>query len=230
VQPSTRASFLGHRVGPFPSHGWNGRRCGSSRRSRSAVSRVDVLRRRVEVAETHIEVRGQLHFGPPKTKAGRRAVTLPRSIVEELAAHFETWAGPELVFPSPEGGPVRLGLWRQRFWTPAAARAGLPHAFARPRKANGCSLCGLADDALHHQRPLRIHDLRHTAVALWIANGASPKEIAARAGHTSVVTVLDDTGTCTKPPTSGLPSALRRCSAWRRRDQDGTETGRPLCR
>jgi integrase len=35
------------------------------------------------------------------------------------------------------------------------------------------------------------HDLRHTAVALWIAAGASPKEVAARAGHTSVKTVLD---------------------------------------
>jgi hypothetical protein len=38
---------------------------------------------------------------------------------------------------------------------------------------------------------LRIHDLRHTAVALWIAAGASPKEVARRAGHTSVKTVLD---------------------------------------
>ena len=41
---------------------------------------------------------------------------------------------------------------------------------------------------------LRPHDLRHTAVALWIAAGASPREIAARAGHTSVVTVLDRYG------------------------------------
>ncbi len=32
---------------------------------------------------------------------------------------------------------------------------------------------------------------RHTAVALWIAAGASPKAIAVRAGHRSVVTVLD---------------------------------------
>jgi hypothetical protein len=31
-------------------------------------------------------------------------------------------------------------------------------------------------------------------VAFWIAAGASPKEIANRAGHTSVVTVLDRYG------------------------------------
>jgi hypothetical protein len=38
------------------------------------------------------------------------------------------------------------------------------------------------------------YDLRHTAVALWIAAGATPKEIATRAGHSSVVTVLDRYG------------------------------------
>jgi len=42
--------------------------------------------------------------------------------------------------------------------------------------------------------PLRPHALRHTTVALWIAAGASPKEIGARAGHPSVVTVLDRYG------------------------------------
>jgi integrase len=41
---------------------------------------------------------------------------------------------------------------------------------------------------------LRIHDLRHTAVALWIAAGANPKEVAARAGHASVSFTLDRHG------------------------------------
>jgi hypothetical protein len=41
---------------------------------------------------------------------------------------------------------------------------------------------------------LRIHDLRHTAVALWIAAGATPKEVAVRAGHTSVSFTLDRYG------------------------------------
>jgi hypothetical protein len=41
---------------------------------------------------------------------------------------------------------------------------------------------------------LRIHDLRHTAVALWIAAGANPKEVAAQAGHTSVSFTLDRYG------------------------------------
>jgi integrase len=42
--------------------------------------------------------------------------------------------------------------------------------------------------------PLRPHDLRHTAVALWIAAGANPKEVTVRAGHTSVAFTLDRYG------------------------------------
>jgi len=46
---------------------------------------------------------------------------------------------------------------------------------------------------------LCIHDLRDTAVALWIAAGATPKEVAVRAGHTSVSFTLDRYGHQTIP-------------------------------
>lgn len=129
--------------------------------------RVDLLRGRVEVAEISVEVRGVLLTGPPKTKAGRRSVPLPRSVVDVLGKHMADSKG-DMVFPAPEGGPLRGGIFRSRFWAPAVAAAGL--------------------------QPLRIHDLRHTAVAFWIAAGASPTEVAHRAGHASVVTVLDRYG------------------------------------
>jgi hypothetical protein len=41
---------------------------------------------------------------------------------------------------------------------------------------------------------LRFHDLRHTAVALAIAQGAHPKAIQARMGHSSVQVTLDRYG------------------------------------
>jgi integrase len=63
---------------------------------------------------------------------------------------------------------LRVTLFRRRFWLPATRVAGLDG--------------------------LRIHDLRHTAVALWIAAGANPKEVAARAGHASVSFTLDRYG------------------------------------
>lgn len=125
----------------------------------------------VRVDETLAEVSGRVSFEPPKTRASRRAVVLPASVAQALAEHISTYSGPDntdLVFRSPEGGPMRLASWRRRFWLPAVARAGL--------------------------KGLRIHDLRHTAVALWIATGANPKQISVRAGHTSVSFTLDRYG------------------------------------
>jgi integrase len=134
------------------------------------ASRVDLLRGSVDVCENLVDVSGHLHFGPPKTRAGRRVVPLPRIAVDALHEHLTALeAGPgDLVFRAAEGGPVRLAGWRRRYWKPAVEAAGLA--------------------------PLRPHDLRHSAVALWIAAGATPNEVAKRAGHTSVVTVLDRYG------------------------------------
>jgi integrase len=93
----------------------------------------------------------------------------------------------DLVFRSPEGHAVRPGLFRRRFWHPAVAKADLA--------------------------PLRIHDLRHTAVALWIAAGANPKQVAARAGHTSVSVVLDRYGHLFPEQDTALVAALERSAA-----------------
>jgi integrase len=130
---------------------------------------VDMLRRQVTVTETLTDLAGQLSFGPPKTRASPRAVTVPTFVTEELSCTVDSVPDVRtLVFTSPDGHPVRPTLFRRRFWNPAVNEAGLA--------------------------PLRIHDLRHTAVALWIAAGANPKQIAARAGHTSVSVVLDRYG------------------------------------
>ena len=59
------------------------------------------------IAEIVVEVRGQLYTGPPKTRAGRRTVGLPRVVVEELAAHLGP-VGPAdaYVFTAEKGGVV----------------------------------------------------------------------------------------------------------------------------
>jgi integrase len=131
--------------------------------------RVDLLRGTVTVAEIVTEVEGKLFFGLPKTRAGRRTVGLPRFVTRELEAHLADPGDPRgHVFTAPNGGPLRVTAFRARAWRPATKAVGLDG--------------------------LRIHDLRHTAVALWIAAGASPKEVAALAGHTSVSFTLDRYG------------------------------------
>lgn len=58
--------------------------------------------------------------------------------------------------------------WRSRIWRPAVEATGLA--------------------------PLRPHDLKHTGVALLIAAGVDPSEIARRAGHSSVAFTYDRYG------------------------------------
>jgi integrase len=68
-------------------------------------SRVDLLRGTVEVAEIVTEVGGRLRVGPPKTRASRRTVGLPRAVVKELAAHLATSAPRDaFVFTAPRVG------------------------------------------------------------------------------------------------------------------------------
>ncbi|MGE3621597.1 MAG: tyrosine-type recombinase/integrase [Acidimicrobiia bacterium] len=151
-------------------------------------SRVDLAVGRVEVAEVVVEVRGHHQFGPPKTRAGRRSVPLPRLVVQALKAHVADLEPDAFVFAAPNGGPMRASQFRRRFWQPAAVATGLgdwKRAEPGPGEDEG-AIVGYAG--------LRIHDLRHTAVALWIAAGANPKQIAAWAGHTSVSVVLDRYG------------------------------------
>jgi hypothetical protein len=71
-------------------------------------------------AEIVTEVGGRLRVGPPKTRASRRTVGLPRAVVKELAAHLATPAPPDaFVFTAPKGGPLRVIAFRARIWRPA---------------------------------------------------------------------------------------------------------------
>ena len=94
---------------------------------------------------------------------------------------------------------------------------------------------------------LRPYDLRHAALSLWLASGAPPTEVAARAGH-SVRVLLAVYAHCIPgcdqivsqhieealhpsrwPPagpqepaqTPGIPSVMRPCPSWTQRDTAG---------
>ncbi len=132
--------------------------------------RLDLVGGSVDVVESLSEVRGRLVFGPTKTYA-RRTVRLPRFLVDELTVYLGETAQhvDAFVFTAPAGGPLRHNLFYQRTFRPAVASAGLP---AR----------------------LRFHDLRHTCAALLIAQGAHPKVMQERLGHSSVTVTLDRYG------------------------------------
>ena len=131
------------------------------------VDRYQPDNRIIRIERSLAEVRGHLRFGPPKTAAARRAVSIPSWLLEVIDQHLDDYPpGPDrLLFTAPEGGPIRRNAFRSRVWLPA-----------------------IADSV---GQPMRFHDLRHSHVALLIAEGAHPAVIASRLGHTSVKTVLD---------------------------------------
>lgn len=125
--------------------------------------RVDLLRGRVVVIETLVEANGRFIFGEPKTKRSRRTVPLPRRVVVELDNHLQSYVKttPDaLVFTGQKGAPLRRAGFRRSYWQPATRKAEL--------------------------EGLKVHELRHTFVALWVAAGVNPKEVSVRAGHLSV--------------------------------------------
>ena len=136
-------------------------------------SDIDLIHRSVTFARKVVEVSGHgLIEGPTKTKAGRRTVTIPRLVVAELEVHRSLVAG-DLVFSGPDGGQVRANNLRRREWTTAAVAAGI--GVVTKDKAGRS-----------HYKGVTFHDMRHSAVSLWIAAGATDLEVCRWAGHRSV--------------------------------------------
>jgi integrase len=143
---------------------------------------VDTIRRTIRVEEQLNDLNGQLTPGVPvKSRAGVRTVAIPVFLAEMLDAHFLNLEqrrhdaglpplGPDdFVFLGKTGKLLRRSAFRSNYWIPATAAAGF--------------------------KGLRVHDLRHTAVALAInLSNAHPKAVQVRMGHSSIQVTYDRYG------------------------------------
>ncbi|KPM52883.1 hypothetical protein ACG83_25970 [Frankia sp. R43] len=126
---------------------------------------------KLKISQGAVEVRGVLTVGPLKTRKARRTVSLPPAVAEVLRAHMDEYVETEPdapVFPTPWNTRLRPNGFRSRVWAKAVKDAGLAR--------------------------LRVHDMRHTAVAIWISTGAPVLLVSRRAGHASVSFTLDRYG------------------------------------
>jgi integrase len=106
---------------------------------------------------------GEILLGPPKSRAGRRVVGIPRAIIPVLREHLSVFVKGEpdaLVFPGAMGGPLRRGNFNKMSAWPYAARS-----------------VGAAG--------LHFHDLRHTGNTFAASSGAGLRDLMARMGHDS---------------------------------------------
>ena len=111
----------------------------------------------------------------PKTASSARLVTVPSFVTKAL----DGWREKQVTEREQAGA-----LWKDqrnavfltsRGTTPTPTQ--LRYAFLR-----GCQKAGV--------KPCRIHDLRHLAATLLIANGVDPKTVQKRLGHSSVTITL----------------------------------------
>lgn len=119
----------------------------------------------IRVRQAFNELRGQgMVLGPPKSRAGRRTVSVPTMILPELREHLAKYVGDEpsaLVFTGPKNAPIRRGNFNKLVkWHEAVAKIG--------------------------KVGLHLHDLRHTGNTLAAGTGASTRDLMARMGHDSM--------------------------------------------
>jgi len=163
--------------------------------------RIDVLRGKLEVVESLSEVGGELHFGPTKNYRNR-VVTLPKFLREMLNYHLLTHSDQEpdaLVFTVSNGAPMRNSNFSSNVWRPAVQAVGLPEG-------------------------LRVHDLRHTAVAILISQGVHPEAIKRFLGHSSIMVTMDIYGHLFPSEQEALAEALDDAFARSQTDKRRTKT------
>src|ERR1035437_9047754 len=127
------------------------------------VRRFDPVRRRLTVSEFVTEVGGRLTWSTPKTHQ-TPSVPVPRTLATRIEELVRGRNPDDPIFTAPDGGVLRLGNWRVRFFDPARDAAGLGD--------------------------LTPHDLRHTA-AFLVASGANVKAVQRMLGHASAAMTLD---------------------------------------
>jgi integrase len=138
---------------------------------------VDFTGRRLKINGTLQKVKGEIVRLEPKSDRSRRSIQLPAVTIASLSQHVEKqrqakeWAGSgwkgnpwNLVFTSSVGTPLDERNVLRIFQEKVLTRACLPK--------------------------MRIHDLRHSAAAILIAQGVDARSISELLGHSSVAFTL----------------------------------------
>ena len=168
------------------------------------VRDLDLAAQRVTVRRAVTEVHGALEVTTPKNGKSR-TVPIPSFLAEQLANHlksrpFEHEAQAH-VFTDSFGGIRRHSNFYRRVFRPAAEKVGLKN--------------------------FRFHDLRHTYATMLISEGAHPRVVMERLGHSSISVTMDTYGhlfpTEDRATIDALEKAFRDASSNISRPVDGLQ-------
>ncbi|MGB3687160.1 MAG: tyrosine-type recombinase/integrase [Ornithinimicrobium sp.] len=124
----------------------------------------DVAHGYVNVSKTLTQTASGYEAGSPKSSAGVRSVPTPGHLQATLTEHLASYPGP-YVFSGEQGGRLQAHNFSQRTFKRAV------------------------EDVL--DRPMRVHDLRHTAITYWIQAGIPLPQVVKWAGHSTASFTLD---------------------------------------
>jgi integrase len=136
---------------------------------------IDFDANTVRVERSLEETKAGLHFKAPKTRHGRRTITVPASVLEPLRPHWKAQMETRLVlglgrsetdsliFARPDGSPMSPDNL-SRDWRRAAKALGLPRVM--------------------------FHALRHSHASALIAGGLDVLTVSRRLGHGTPVVTL----------------------------------------
>ena len=137
---------------------WTGIRCGEL----LALTPMDILPdKEISITKNYVKASGAYIVQTPKTKKGKRKISIPDFLYDEIMAYISSLYGvqkKDRIFYFTRGAldnNIKIG----------ARKAGLPE--------------------------IRVHDLRHSNVAMLIDMGVDIMEISRRLGHESVKTTWD---------------------------------------
>jgi integrase len=137
---------------------------------------VDLEGGKIRVERSLEETNAGLRFKQPKTKAGRRVVTIPPSVIAELRAHWSRQQERRLALGLGRASDDDLVLARHDGspWAPDALTWEWVQAL-RTLKL----------------RPVTLHSLRHAHVSQLIASGLDVVTVSRRIGHSNPTVTLN---------------------------------------
>ena len=109
------------------------------------------------------------YVGAPKTKKAKRTITLPKEVIEVVRPLLKGRARADRLFLNTRGDYVKHDTFYREHWVKKCTRN------------------------IEQPRP-RIHDLRHSHVAILIQRGVQLPVISARLGHKSIDTTFGTYG------------------------------------
>lgn len=135
------------------------------------VGDVDLTAKTVRVTKAWKRDRENRTFyvGQPKTRKSRRTISLPNEVVESLRPVVRGRKRTDRLFTNHRGEWIKHQTFYREHWRKSCTRN------------------------ISEPRP-RIHDIRHSHVALLVAGGTSLPVIQARLGHEKITTTIDTYG------------------------------------